>query len=293
MEKPRSAPIRHDFWDHPKTSWMYPDDFAVFAVCASASILGVCTYSEKKIAKLTKVHADKVALVLHALEQHGNARWWPDDEIVWIVERADEARVAGKSWYSAQREWRTYPEHVRDAIAARYPVLAGKIGRGTMFTGGLIPEDAAGLIGDKANSGIGYAHTHDDTISPTQGSGSVSSSVSGSRSSSSSGQGVDPVAAKQAAEDAEVAVVAAALRPDGGNIRPAGMPCMLCPDDGVRKLLRRGASSAEIVDTLRRFAADIEAGLEKREFWKSTYFFSGFYDRLRQPSEPARKDKEL
>lgn len=128
MEKPRHFPLRHDLWDHPRTSWMYPDDLAVFALISSASILGVCTYSEKKIAKKTKVHLDKVPMVLHALQDHGIVKWWPEDEIVWSIERVDEAQVGGLAMIAAQREWREYPEQVQEAIAVRYPRITEALG---------------------------------------------------------------------------------------------------------------------------------------------------------------------
>lgn len=253
MEKPRHFPLRHDLWDHPRTSWMYPEALAVFALVSSASILGVCSYSERKIASKTKVNLDRVPMVLSDLQQNGICKWWPADEIVWSIERADESGVAGTALVGAQREWREYPDHVRSAIAERYPVIAGELG----------PR--------------GEGMTMRDTHAPSDGGypwgtpgGNVKVKVPVPVSS-------DPVAQKRATEDAECATVQEGLT----RIKPPGCFPLLYPDDRVRKLVRAGATAREILDVVQRAADRIESGDMDRKRWVSTFVFSGWFETLR------------
>lgn len=125
MEKPRHVPIRHDIFQ----LGLRPEELAVFVCVASASTLGVSTYSPRKLARLTMVDVEGIEGVLNGLAYKKTKndkpliRWWPDEEIVWAIDRAYTTNVAGLAWVAARREWACYPECVRDAIAERYPVL--------------------------------------------------------------------------------------------------------------------------------------------------------------------------
>lgn len=114
---------RTDRYGHPKTGGMHLASYGLMDYAVSQNILGVLQMSPRAIAN--KCGAMPVSAVIRAIGELTSttreiARWWPDLEVLWIVEALDEQSDGGKMDVSAARFLTTLPAEVQAAIRDRY-----------------------------------------------------------------------------------------------------------------------------------------------------------------------------
>ena len=120
----RTAPYRRwrvDIFGHPKTGGMHLAAYGLMQYAGSQNILGVLRQSPRAIAKACDDMPVKLVIeMITELVTRSIAKWWPDLEVLWMIESLDEQSDGGLADTSAKRLLPTLPAEVQDAIRERY-----------------------------------------------------------------------------------------------------------------------------------------------------------------------------
>lgn len=119
--KPRYRIKRTDVFSHAKTRGMRTGSHAIMDYAMAQNILGIVRESPKSIAShFEDFSAPEFHRSLRVLVLRGIARWWPEYDIIWIVECLDEQSFSEDSDRGALPIMAKLPDPVRAAVALRY-----------------------------------------------------------------------------------------------------------------------------------------------------------------------------
>jgi hypothetical protein len=118
----RYRTVRTDFHTHERTRGLSPLARDLMMQGVLANIAGLLERSVRKMATTAGdgVTPRAVEAAIVSLTERGIARWWPDLEILWIVEAADEQSTNAKAWKGAESLVKDAPPEVRAAFVDRY-----------------------------------------------------------------------------------------------------------------------------------------------------------------------------
>lgn len=114
---------RTDMLTHPKMQGLHPLDRDIFThQIVAANIAGILRKSERQIANDCGggTTPEDVSAALERLSDAGVVRWWPDLELVWAVEAADEQAKNDKAWSAVWTVLDVQPAPLKEAFAVRY-----------------------------------------------------------------------------------------------------------------------------------------------------------------------------
>jgi hypothetical protein len=116
----RYRKIRTDIHTHERTAGIGAVGRDLLLQGILANIAGLLERSVRSMARMAGVGEEVIEQSLAELQRRGLVRWWPDLEVLWVVEAADE-QAEGKAWKSVLAAVKTAPAPVRDAFRERYP----------------------------------------------------------------------------------------------------------------------------------------------------------------------------
>lgn len=122
-EKPRSARILADLWEHPSTEWMSSIHRDILFM-ACVNILGILEIPVGRIASRCKAPVGEVEAALEAMETHNNAVWWPTECVLWVINAPEYNCMNPSMWMAAHKTWKVQPRTVRDRIVESWPNIA-------------------------------------------------------------------------------------------------------------------------------------------------------------------------
>lgn len=119
--KPRYRIKRTDIFSHPKTRGMRTGSYAIMDYAMAQNILGLIRESPKFIAaNFEGFTASEFNRSLRCLVLRNVARWWPEYDIIWIIEALDEQSFSSDADYSAAALVVSLPDAVQEAVRLRY-----------------------------------------------------------------------------------------------------------------------------------------------------------------------------
>ena len=261
--------FRTDILTHPKTAGLHPLDRDILLTQVIASnIAGVLERSVAQIARSAggKTTQKAVKASLRRLEAAGVVRWWPDLEIVWALEAADNQARGPKAWVAVQNAVDVLPSEVRDAFEQHYSHRS--------------PDNPPDKKRDTPSGSVS-----------TQGTGNRGQ-VSGHRERAEARERVPskPTPPKTRADlESELRGAVQHIRE---RIRWGEVPMPTPPGrrdalgfpslnrERLRERLREGATADEVVGMFGKLSARITSGELPPEFWGGLAL-TGFYAPLR------------
>lgn len=118
--------VRTDWHSHRKTRGLSP---LARDLCAQAWESALSGILERSVRRMTidaggtprrPTTVEDVEDAIAELVDRGIAVWWPELEILWVIEAADEQAKGAKAWEGVEGEVCRMPEPVRVAFAERY-----------------------------------------------------------------------------------------------------------------------------------------------------------------------------
>lgn len=120
--------LRNDFHTHEKTAGLSPFARDLFLQCMSANIIGALQRSVRAMSRTGCMRESDVRRAIPELVSRGICKWYEQDEVLWLVECADEQVKNSKAWVSAKAVYLTLPRAVQEDFKVRY---AAKLGIGS------------------------------------------------------------------------------------------------------------------------------------------------------------------
>jgi len=117
---------RSDFFVHPKTAGLSPFAQCLWNQALLSNIAGVLQRSERLMAKVGAMTAEQVRSGIAELEQRGLCKYFEDDEVLWLIEAADEQATNPNAWKHVWAVVDTAPQLVREAFEVRYSRAGGR-----------------------------------------------------------------------------------------------------------------------------------------------------------------------
>lgn len=118
--------VRTDWHSHPKTVGLSPLARDLCSQAWESALSGILERSVRRMATEAggtprrPTTVEDVEDAIAELVERGIAMWWPDMEILWVIEAADEQAKGAKAWEGVEGEVCRQPGAVRAAFASRY-----------------------------------------------------------------------------------------------------------------------------------------------------------------------------
>lgn len=131
-DRPRYRRWRDDLFGHPKTAGMRPTSYALMQMAVAQNLLGVLQRSPRALAQqFGGVPVRVIQEAIDELELRGIAKWWPDLEILCVIETLDEQSTGAKVDVAASKQAATFPTEVRQLLLTRYGDRLSRVGGDT------------------------------------------------------------------------------------------------------------------------------------------------------------------
>src|SRR5690606_12491258 len=118
--------VRTDWHSHRKTRGLSPLARDLCSQAWECALSGILERSVRRMAAEAggtprrPTTVEDVEDAIAELVDRGIAMWWPDLEILWVIEAADEQAKGAKAWEGVEGEVCRMPEVVRGAFVERY-----------------------------------------------------------------------------------------------------------------------------------------------------------------------------
>lgn len=116
--------IRTDIITHPRTAGIGAIGRDLLYQGIFANIAGLLERSLRSMARTAGVDEAVVEAALAELQRRGLVQWWPELEILWVIEAADEQAQNAKAWMAVLGEVQPMPLVVRQSFALSYHARA-------------------------------------------------------------------------------------------------------------------------------------------------------------------------